>query len=110
MEGMCVCPLQKPLLLSQIVCGDGVSLAWDVIRNSREMAMSAIGIMLVHLQERGQNLKIGASHVCTDESSVYGLDKGATGAECKWHWRRSTWQAPFCFSVYDPAVFPSWRT
>lgn len=85
MEGMCVCPLQKPLLLSQIVCGDGVSLAWDVIRNSREMAMSAIGIMLVHLQERGQNLKIGAGHVCTDESSVYELDKGATGAECKWH-------------------------
>lgn len=24
-------------------------------------------------------------HVCTDESSVYGLDKGVTGTECKWH-------------------------
>lgn len=52
-----------------------------MIRNSREMAVSAVGIALMCLQERGQNLKIGAGHVCTDESSVYGLDKGVTGAE-----------------------------
>lgn len=57
------------------------------------MAVSAVGITLMHLQERGQNLKIGAGHVCTDESSVYGLDKGVTGTDCEWHWRRSTWQA-----------------
>lgn len=56
-----------------------------MIRNSWEMAISAVGITLMCLQERGQNLKIGAGHVCTDESSVYGLDKGVTGTECKWH-------------------------
>lgn len=47
--------------------------------------MSAVGVTLRHLQERGQNLKIGVGHVCTDESSVYGLDKGVTGTERKWH-------------------------
>lgn len=35
-------------------------------------------------REPKQNLEIRAGNVWTDESSVYGMDKGVTGTYCKW--------------------------
>ena len=83
------CPPLKPLLLSKSICRDDVSLAWDVIRNSREIGLSAPCHYAYASAEKRlwrsecchrepkQDLKIQAGDdMRTDESSVYGMDKG----------------------------------